>query len=88
MLFYVFERFGSKEIFLRGHGRTGFVHRCLKPVILLFVEPRDKVFSLYRVGPRYPTSSADFHFAGFELDAAGQLAGVAGATVLRGRTQA
>ena len=88
MLFYVFERFGSKEIFLRGHGRTGFVHRCLKPVILLFVEPRDELFSLHRVGPTDPTSSADFHFVGFELDAAGQLAGAAVAIGLRAGIQA
>ena len=88
MLFYVFERFGSKEIFLRGHGRTGFVHCCLKPVILLFVEPRDKVFSLHRVGPTDPTSSADFHFVGSELDAVGQLAGAAGVIGLREQTQA
>ncbi len=88
MLFYVFERFGSKEIFLRGHGRTGFVHRCLKPVILLFVEPRDEMFSLDRVGPRDPTSAADFHFVELELSAAGRLAGVAGAIGLRAGTQA
>lgn len=88
MLFYVFERFSSKEIFLRRHGRTGFVHCCLKPVILLFVKPRDKVFGLDRIGPRYPTSSADFHFVGSELDAAGQLAEAVGAIELRAGTQA
>ena len=88
MLFYIFERFSSKEIFLRGHGRTGFVHCCLKPVILLFVEPRDKVFSLDRIGPRYPASSADFHFVELELNAAERLAGAAEAIELRVETRA
>ena len=88
MLFYIFERFSSKEIFLRGHGRTGFVHCCLKPVILLFVKPCDKVFSLDRIGPRYPASSADFHFVELELSVVGRLAEVAEAIGLRAGTQA
>ena len=88
MLFNVFERFSSKEIFLCGHGRTGFVHCCLKPVILLLSEPREEMFSLDAIGPTDPTSLADFHFVGFELNAAGQLAGVAVAIGLRRRTLA
>ncbi len=46
------------------------------------------MFSLDRVGPRYPTSAADFHFVELELSAAGRLAGVAGAIELRAGTQA
>ena len=84
MLFYVFECFSPKEIFLCRRGRTGFVHCCTKPVLLLFVEPRDEMFSLDRVGPRNPTSAADFHFVELELSAAGRLAGVAGVTTQDG----
>lgn len=87
MLFYVFERFCPKKIFLCRYRRTSFVHCCLKPVILLFVEPCNKMFSFYCVSPRYPTSSADFHFVELVLSAVGRLVGVAGATVLRAETQ-
>ena len=68
-------------------GRTGFVHCCTKPVLLLFVEPREKLLSLYGVSPTNPTSRADWHFEGFELNAVERLAGVAGEPELLERTQ-